>query len=705
MLLLAIIFLTVQLYFGDKYFSKPKISNPHLDRNHLHAPQTAAKIKSRNKDEVLSMLKLKNFTTTTDEDEEIELAHHLESSTSTASLSTPFPHVVFIGDSLLRYAYLEWLHHHHYHSPAPKSLINEKLSDSWYSFFQSSTAHFQGYMTCDCRRQEFTLGKDVVENRYYYRGNGGGYKGLAATYIQAYGDNQVHGRFLASEIRNATVSPANDTTGYKWGYMGCDWGNLVKDYVAKLEITPTLMVFNAGFWPNDGMSRNLGSILRSAKDVMGDHGRVVWKGITPMRGEQSVHPSSSDLAAKEWSYRYPWLSYEVFDTSSSSNEEDYFDDKHFNNPRIYREWNQGITLNHAVVHRVFILVGGVRTLRQTQNSILKNLIYPICAPPTCIAHLVIHFSRADNRPGSKGENPGGKVLAADSNDEASDFFDPLNNDIFPVGFLIVHKVDGYEIGSAEEQRAMDLMESEVEDPEVLHRLRVIRYGDPRRYSMWFARAYAFKHFERLSIDVDFVVFCRPDMLWLMPAPTKSFFDDISLNKTRDIWVNALYYSDASDTFAFLPSLAAAKLYFSLDNLVRKGVACLGGPALNQSVVEQVLTRQDITVEPDLWCKDDAEGWSEQILRKKLLTAGANVRYVHASAVILRPPAVPECQCSSPAFMSGWARIPNSHVPMMSCLMLDRLLKQVSKNSRVEQVYPINQSHKTHIVVNHPNINV
>eukprot|EP00957_Ditylum_brightwellii_P007005 530328-Ditylum_brightwellii.AAC.1 len=210
-------------------------------------------------------------------------------------------------------------------------------------------------MTCDCRRsQEWSLGKEV-ENRYYYRGNGGGYKGLAATYIQDYGDNQAHGRFLASEIRNATVSPANDTTGYKWGYMGCDWDNLVKEYVAKLEITPTLMVFNAGFWPNDRMSRNLGSILRSAKDVMGDHGRVVWKGITPMRGEQSVHPSSSDLAAKEWSYRYPWLSYEVFDTSSSSNEEDYFDDKHFNNPSIYREWNQGITLNHAVVHRVFIL--------------------------------------------------------------------------------------------------------------------------------------------------------------------------------------------------------------------------------------------------------------------------------------------------------------------------------------------------------------
>lgn len=48
----------------------------------------------------------------------------------------PFGHVVFIGDSLLRYSYLAWLHNQHFSSYqtkqydgyAPRELINEKLS-------------------------------------------------------------------------------------------------------------------------------------------------------------------------------------------------------------------------------------------------------------------------------------------------------------------------------------------------------------------------------------------------------------------------------------------------------------------------------------------------------------------------------------------------------------------------------------------------
>jgi hypothetical protein len=93
---------------------------------------------------------------------------------------TPFQHAVFIGDSLLRYSFLAWLHQqHHSTSYAPDWLINEKKSDSWHSYFQASTAHFEGYMKCDCRRSEnFDLWLEM-ENRYYYRDN------LAATYIQA----------------------------------------------------------------------------------------------------------------------------------------------------------------------------------------------------------------------------------------------------------------------------------------------------------------------------------------------------------------------------------------------------------------------------------------------------------------------------------------------------------------------------------------
>ena len=143
---------------------------------------------------------------------------------------------------------------------------------------------------------------------------------------------------------------------------------------------------------------------------------AIWRGVTPMRSDQSVHPSSTssaDLAAKEWSYRFLGVSYEVFDTLLA--EADSFDEKHFSNPFIYQEWNRKIILiptyptpQHQ--HRAFVLIGGICTLQQTQHSILHNLVYQICSPPACVAHVILHFLQADNCPHVKGDDPYGEVV-------------------------------------------------------------------------------------------------------------------------------------------------------------------------------------------------------------------------------------------------------------------------------------------------------
>jgi len=635
--------------------------------------------------------------------------------------ATPFPHVVFIGDSLLRYSYLAWLHEQHHYllssststthdddAPilAPKTLINEKLSDSWHSFFVNSTAHFGGHMKCDCRRsQEFSLGKEV-ENRYYYyhhrnrnhkqhhghRDATTGLSGLAATYIQAYGDNQAHGRYLPEDVWSSAITDGNDTAPYKWGYMGRDgeWSGLITDYVAKLwNTTPTLMVFNAGFWPNERTAHHLGSIFRAAKEVMGPHGRVIWKGITPTRGTSAApRPSASDRMAREWSYRYPWLTYRAFDAAAPIAEEEtelssYFDDKYFADPRTYRRWNRDIALRPPLVHRAFLLVGGVRTSERTRDSLLRNLVHPVCAPPGCVAHLIVHLSRADNRPMEKGDDDPSGVVVVDVDDavdpeqqrnggeeEDGHFFtDNAATNLFPDGFLIVHRVDGYEIGSREEQAAMDEAENETEDPRLARRLRLFRRGDPRRYSMWFARAHAWRFAKKLSVGFDFFVFCRPDMLWMMPAPSKAFFDEFGANKTRDVWVHSTYYSDTADTFAFLPSVDVADVYFDLSYLVKDGVACLGGPNFNQSLVKTRLARENIATVDSDWCaQENNVGWSEKILRRRLRRSQIDIRYINAAATILRPPATPLCEVLGPEFASGYATIPKSHIPVLACLM-------------------------------------
>jgi hypothetical protein len=500
---------------------------------------------------------------------------------------------------------------------------------------------------------------------------------------QAYGDNQAHGRMMPEEVYNSTITSPTDQSGYKWGYMGGnEWNGLVTEYVAKLNATPTLMVFNAGFWPNGHIAHYLGSIFQSAKAVMGPNGRVLWRGITPMKGEQSANPSTADKEAKEWSYRYPWLSYQVFSTSLSIAEEEYFDDKHFSNPRIYHDWNQDILLNPPVKHRVFILVGGIRTLNQTDQSILQNLVYPVCAPPTCIAHLVLHFSKADNRPNDNND-PGGAIIMPEqpSNDE---YFASANN-LFPEGFLIIHKVDAYEIGSSEEQAAMDEVESEL-DHDLAKRLHIFRRGDPRRYSMWFARAYAWRFTKIMAklnrIEFDFYTFCRPDFLWMLPAPTKAYFDEFTPNKEKGVWVHSTYFSDTADTFAFLPSWDAAEVYFSLSALVKEGVACLGGPNFDKKLVKERLASQNIETTDADWCEPPFDGWSEHILQAKLRKSDMDLIYLNAAATILRPANELVCACIGPRFASGWDTTPKSHVPILACLMVQHLIKmgQFNKDS-------------------------
>mmetsp|Transcript_13044 Transcript_13044/g.18467 ORF Transcript_13044/g.18467 Transcript_13044/m.18467 type:complete len:669 (+) Transcript_13044:156-2162(+) len=554
----------------------------------------------------------------------VALSAHLEEITSKNALLPKEQHIVFIGDSLLRYSFLEWLDQKHFlrqeREYAPPELINEKFSSSWLSYFNSSTNHFQGNLYCDCRRsQNFSLNSEI-ENRYYLT------DALWATYLQGYGDNMAHGRFLPLEANSSVISPADgpdkDTSHCKWGYMGEDWDKMISDYVSKFQQKPTAIVLNAGLWPNEGIRNNLGNILRASRDVMGDKGVVIWRGMTKMRDSIDASPSSSDVTARDWSYRLPWFLYQPFPKLNLS-ASDYMDDKHFSAPNVYRDWNvdllRGIASAETPMHRVFILVGAVRTLSLTAKSILQNLIYPICSPPSCIAHLVHHLSFWDNRPSSMNNDPTGTIITSDlTNTTQEQFFDEWT-DVFPDGFLVFHKVDGYNIGSPEEQAAMDTLEREM-DPLVSTRMRLFRTGDPRRYSYWIARAWAWRHTQQLSktlgIEFDFYTFARPDLLWMVPVSTKQFFDDFKTNE-REAWVHDTYLGHIADTFAFLPNYESADIYFSIPPLLEGKVACLGGPDFNKTLVTSRLTNEKINFTEIDFCTGGYEGWSEQILQRKL----------------------------------------------------------------------------------------
>ena len=96
-------------------------------------------------------------------------------------------------------------------------------------------------------------------------------------------------------------------------------------------------------------------------------------------------------------------------------------------------------------------------------------------------------------------------------------------------------------------------------------------------------------------------------------------------------------SDVSDTFSFFPSYKVAEICIYIENIVKACVACLGGPNFNQSLVKTLLANKNILTSDSGWFFDEALGWSEHSLQRKLGTSGINIHHIHASATILRPP--------------------------------------------------------------------
>lgn len=350
---------------------------------------------------------------------------------------------------------------------------------------------------------------------------------------------------------------------------------------------------------------------------------------------------------------------------------------------------------------VFILVGAVRTLNVTQESLLTNLIGPLCPRADCIAHVVTHFSYSDNRPG--GDDPMGSAIPAASMGDGTTTrwpkFEWATSDGYRRHYEVV---PAYNIASPEEQEAMETMEQEyyydassaINKTHVAKRLHLLRKGDPRRYSMWFARAWAWRFTKQILPKqhpelqfVDSFFFQRPDMLWFLPGPTYDYLEKYKKkgDPAREAWFHDSYYSAVPDTFAYLPNHDVADAYFSLEPLVEPGVACLGGPSFNQTKVRIRLQEQGLSVPSDFWCKGEGNGWSEGILQEKLRKAEVERRWFPAGSTILRPPK--QLLCEPLTLLHGWVEYSPTHVTTFSCLMIEHYGADTWKVDDAEKTHP------------------
>jgi len=394
------------------------------------------------------------------------------------------------------------------------------------------------------------------------------------------------------------------------------------------------------------------------------------------KAEASAVLSLADQAAKKMSYRIPGVVFQPFAVQNLT-DDDYFDNLHFSNALPYRKWNSDLRRALEDYRKqskappkemAFLLSGAVRTLKHTHKSIFRNWIWPLCAPPNCIAHVVTHFSSSDNRPAVDSDDPNGKVVIDDNGIEDVDTF--FKNVEWPdKNFLQFHKVPPYNIASDEESKAMDRMEQEIGDDTIASRLRIFRYGDPRRYSMWFGRAYMWDFVKKLENErersFDFYAFGRPDVVWIRPSLKHKAFEDFG-KTSSDIWLPDSYIYHPPDTMAFLPSHDVAEKYFSLSTFVKPGILCLGGPQFNTSLVSERLEALQIKTEPSDWCERLDTGISEKILGRRLQKEGIKQQRIPAVAVIVRPPNKPSCNYMDPRHTNGYAEYDISFVGHVSC---------------------------------------
>ena len=220
-------------------------------------------------------------------------------------------HVVWLGDSLTRYQYLQLVYQVDRDGPGDDGdfLLNEKKFDSWTDFLnQTSESLFSGQpgggrMTCDCWRDEAGGRGDIghsrvdmfKENRYYYKRRQG-QKNIALSFYWWPGDLPLQGSVDVGEECNAVlVSATNPPPQHKWQTQNTE--DFFSEVLSKLVPRPTHIVLNNGLWNPTVVMQKIGTIIKAANIVT--PGRVYWKETSPLVGEFPRRPHDIDGKARD----------------------------------------------------------------------------------------------------------------------------------------------------------------------------------------------------------------------------------------------------------------------------------------------------------------------------------------------------------------------------------------------------------------------
>ena len=187
-------------------------------------------------------------------------------------LTTNGLHVVFIGDSVLRYTYLALAYQVQSNATEiPITLLNEKKSSSWMEFYNTSTNLFEGMMSCDCFRESGTKLDDIRENRYYHNTK----MGLRLTYIEKFGDFPANGLNMSKVTTHARMHSIADD----WSY---NWNELLSILIPEMDLqgdAVDAVVMNAGFHFHSKLHASIKNVLEAG---IANVPVLIWVETTPI---------------------------------------------------------------------------------------------------------------------------------------------------------------------------------------------------------------------------------------------------------------------------------------------------------------------------------------------------------------------------------------------------------------------------------------
>jgi hypothetical protein len=230
------------------------------------------------------------------------------------------PHLVFIGDSMMRQQYdnlASWLIHDEARPEEPETAPDKESNYTgfWSEKYAYQKAQLEGdgvSEVCHCGRQ----GEDnSVEDRFItLPGNGS-----SLSYFGWFGNASFNGYFTASDARptQASCPVGKCTSPFHWTIKQPDWRHaagiveLLDSVIVHLQPKPTHVVVNSGKWGHLN-GKGLHNLFSAGAKIQKRDGiKFMWKTVSHSKEDtQRCHQRSVKME-KALAYVYGW---EVFDT-------------------------------------------------------------------------------------------------------------------------------------------------------------------------------------------------------------------------------------------------------------------------------------------------------------------------------------------------------------------------------------------------------